>query len=79
MAEPHPHGQHHQQGTQPPGTHARGNPGAPTAPTPGVSAHEPAAYRTPLWGWIALVAAVAMLGGLHALVVLNLDVARATG
>lgn len=74
MAEPHPHGH-----PQPPGTHARGNPGAPTAPTPGVSAHEAPAYHTPLWGWLAILIAVAMLGGLLAMVFLNLGVAQASG
>ena len=75
MAEPHPHG--HPQ--QPPGTHARGNPGAPTAPSPGASAHEPAAYRTPLWGWVVILAAVAMLVGLIARIIVEIPITLRTG
>lgn len=36
-------------------------------------------YHTPVWGWIAILIAVAMIVGLIAIVVLNLDAAAAAG
>lgn len=39
--------------------------------------HAAAEYHTPLWGWIAIVIAVAMIVGLVAIVVMNLDSAAA--